>query len=153
MKMTDILTLARVKVPLAATDKDALITELVDLLAANGDLLDRQRVLSSVLDRERTRTTGIGGGVALPHGKSAGVDRLLMAIGRPEHGVQFDSVDGKPVALAILLVSPIDKTGPHIQALAHISRLLSIEPFRRTLMTAASSQELFDAIRQQEAQE
>jgi mannitol/fructose-specific phosphotransferase system IIA component (Ntr-type) len=153
MKLTDILTVSRIKAPLAATTKEALITELVDVLDAAGDLQDRQRVLSSVLERERTRTTGIGGGLALPHGKSSGVDRLLLAVGKPAAPVDYDAIDGKPVQLAMLLVSPLEGTGPHIQALAHISRLLSVDAFRRKLMAAQTSQDIMEAIVQQEAQE
>lgn len=150
MHLTDILTPGRVKAPLAATQKEAVIAEMIDLLASCGDLADRDKVLQAVLERERTRTTGIGGGLALPHGKSPGVHELVMAVGRPAAPIAFDSIDGKPVNLVILLVSPPDKTGPHIQALARISRLMSVDAVRNKLLAAKDAQELYEAIAAQE---
>jgi len=151
MLLTDILTLQRVKVPLEATTKEAVIEELVDVLAADGQVNDRDLALRAVLEREKTRTTGIGNGLAIPHGKSAAVANLVMAVGLSREGIDFDSIDGKPVRLLILLLSPADKTGPHIQALARISRLLSVEAFRKRLYAAQSSDELFGAIKEQES--
>jgi len=150
MLITDILTVKRVKVPLESTTKEALITEMVDLLCANGGLQDRQRVLDAVLEREHTRTTGIGNGIAIPHGKTAAVTDLVMAIGRTAQPIEYDSVDQRPVSLVIMLVSPMDQTGPHIQALAHVSRLLSNDAFRNKLNHAQSAGELFKLIKQQE---
>jgi mannitol/fructose-specific phosphotransferase system IIA component (Ntr-type) len=149
MLLTEILTPQRVKVPLASTDRDGAIAELVDLLAVQ-DKADRDRILTAVLDRERIRTTGIGGGIALPHGKCSAVKDLIMAMGKPAAPVDFQSVDGKPVSIIFLLVSPMDKTGPHIQALARISRLLSFDAVRNKLNTAATAEELFAAIKTEE---
>jgi fructose-specific phosphotransferase system IIA component len=153
MKLTDILTPQRIRVPLQVADKEQAITAMVDVLAADGAIADAAKVLAAVRERERTRTTGIGGGLALPHGKSPAAPQLAMAIGKPAGPIDFDSVDGKPVNLIIMLVSPMDKTGPHIQALAHISRLLSVEAFRRKLIAASSADEMFQLISEQEAQE
>lgn len=150
MLLTDMLNPQRIKVPLATTAKNDVITELVDLLAADGSIQERDKVLTSVLEREHTRTTGIGNGLALPHGKTAAVGELVMAIGKPAAPIDFASVDGKPVTLIFLLVSPLDKTGPHIQALARISRLLSIDAFRSKLNAATSPQDLFQVIKTQE---
>ncbi len=150
MHLTEILTPRRIKVPLAATQKDAAIAELVDVLAAGGDIADRDKVLEAVMERERTRTTGIGSGLALPHGKSVGAAELVMAVGRPAEPIDFESIDGKPVSLVVLLVSPPDKTAAHIQALAKISRLLSIDSFRKKLNDLSTPQEIFDALRQEE---
>jgi len=104
-----------------------------------------------VLDRETTRTTGIGNGLAIPHGKCDGTSNLAMAIGRPATPIDFQSIDGRPVTLIWLLTSPRDKTGPHIHALARISRLMTIDKFRQAMATAKTSQELFDAIIAQES--
>jgi mannitol/fructose-specific phosphotransferase system IIA component (Ntr-type) len=123
---------------------------LVNLLAANGQLLDAKKVLDSVLDREATRTTGIGNGLAIPHGKSNGTANLVMAIGKAATPIDFQAIDGRPVTLIWLLSSPPDKTGPHIHALARISRLMTIDKFRQQLSSAANSQEVFDIISQQE---
>ena len=150
--LTDILTPQRIKVPLSQTTKNGVICELVDLLAANGDIGDRDKVLQAVLDRERTRTTGIGAGLAIPHGKTPEAKKLVMAIGKPAQGLDFESVDGKPVTLIVLLVSPVDQTGPHIQALARISRLMSIDAFRREMESAATPEEMFRQIQDCEQQ-
>ncbi len=149
MLLTEIFTPQRVKVPLESTTRDGVIAELVDLLGIE-DKADRDKVLAAVLERERIRTTGIGNGIALPHGKCAAVKELAMAVGKPAAPVDFQSVDGKPVTVIFLLVSPMDKTGPHIQALARISRLLSFDAARHKLSTAATAEQLFAAIKAQE---
>ncbi len=150
MRLTDILKPTNIKVPLVATAKADAIGELVTLLKDNGEVSDPKKVLDSVLDRESTRTTGIGNGLAIPHGKCAGVDHLVMAIGRPGTPIDFQAIDGKPVNLIWLLASPPDKTGPHIHALARISRLMTIDKFRAALAAAKTSQEIFDIIVAQE---
>lgn len=151
MKLNEILKLQHIKVPLVATDKKAAIAELVEVLNQAGELKDSQQLLASVLERESTRTTGIGNGLAIPHGKCTGVDHLVIAIGKPATPINFDSIDGRPVHLIVLLASPPDQTGPHIQALARISRLMTIEAFRVAMKNAASAQEIVDAVNAQEA--
>ena len=150
MRLTDILKPTNIKVPLVSTVKAEAIGELVTLLKDNGEVTDPKKVLDSVLDSESTRTTGIGNGLAIPHGKCAGVDHLVMAIGRPATPIDFQAIDGRPVNLIWLLASPPDKTGPHIHALARISRLMTIDKFRVALATAKTSQEIFDIIVAQE---
>ena len=109
--------------PHDAADFDA-IAELVKLLQANGELVDAKRVLDAVLDREATRTTGIGNGLAIPHGKCAGTNHLVMAIGKAANPIEFQAIDGRPVTIIWMLASPPEMTTPHIQALARISRLI-----------------------------
>ena len=150
MRLTDILKPQNIKVPLQAVAKTEAIAELIDLLAANGEVKEPKRVLDAVLDREATRTTGIGNGLAIPHGKCTGTDNLVMAIGKAGTPLDFQSIDGRPVTLIWLLASPPDKTGPHIHALARISRLMTLDKFRAQLNTATSSQQVFDIILQQE---
>ena len=151
MKLTDILPTDCVRVPLQASGKTEAITELVDLLHDTGRVTDRDAVLRTVLDREATRSTGIGYGLAVPHGKSAACPRLAMAVGKPATPVDFDSKDGQPVNLIVLLASPPDQTGPHIQALARISRLMLMESFRQAVADATSGDELYEIIRKHEA--
>src|SRR5882724_12466103 len=150
MRLTDILKPENIKVPLAATTKNQAIAELVQVLADSGQITDGKKVLDAVLERETTRTTGIGNGLAIPHGKCTGTDHLVMAIGRPATPVDFQAIDGRPVNLIWLLSSPPDKTGPHIHALARISRLMTIDKFRQALASAATGQELYDIIKKQE---
>lgn len=151
MHLTEILKPTNIKIPLAATRKQDAIAELVELLAKNGELIDPKKVLDSVLDREGTRTTGIGNGLAIPHGKTTGTDHLTMAIGKPAEPIDFQSIDGRPVTIIWLLTSPPDKTGPHIQALARISRLMTVDRFRTAMNQTKSAQEMFDVIAAQEA--
>lgn len=150
MRLTEILKPQNIKVPLEAKVKTDAIGELVQLLADNGELTDPKKVLDAVLDREATRTTGIGSGLAIPHGKCMGTDHLVMAIGRAGTPIDFQAIDGRPVDLIWLLSSPPDKTGPHIHALARISRLMTIPRFRQALSQAKTPQEIFDSIVQQE---
>jgi fructose-specific phosphotransferase system IIA component len=152
MILTQILELECVKVPLAGTDKDSVIKELVDLLDAAKLLADKSEVLQAVLSRENTRSTGIGSGIAIPHGKCKGVRELVMAMGVSPRGIDFQSIDSKPVYIFVLLVSPIDKTGPHIQALARISRLMLDEDFKNKLQSAASAEQLYNLISEKEAE-
>jgi fructose-specific phosphotransferase system IIA component len=151
MRLTDILKPENIKVPLEATTKNAAIAELVHLLAANGQVTDEKKVLDSVLERESTRTTGIGNGLAIPHGKCSGTTDLVMAIGKPAQPIDFQSIDGRPVSVIWMLTSPPDKTGPHIHALARISRLMTIDKFQQALRAAKTADEVYKAIVAQEA--
>ena len=151
MILTQILQPTSVKVPLAGKDKDSIITELVDLLDRNRQIQNRQIVLDAVFTRERTRSTGIGSGIAIPHGKCGAVRELVMALGVTAAPVDFDSVDGKPVSIVILLVSPQDQTGPHIQALARISRLMLDEDFKKALENAASAKAAYELMSERES--
>ena len=146
MKTTEILEQGCIRYPLQATDKTGVITELVDLLHAKGHLTDRDAVLEAVLARERTRSTGIGLGLGVPHGKTAACEKLVMALGKPAAAIDFDSVDGRPCGAIVLLVSPMDKTGPHIQALANVSRLWQTEGFREALGKAETVDDIYAAV-------
>ena len=150
MILTQILQPDCIKVPVENRDKEAVITELVDLLDANGLLLDRDEALEAVLTRERIQSTGTGAGIAIPHGKCNAVKELVMAIGIAHEPIEFNSIDGKPVTILILLVSPANQTGPHIQALATISRLMLNEEFRQQLEKVTSSDEVYELLNNQE---
>lgn len=150
MLLTQILEPTCVKAPLDGKCKESVITELVDLLADNGALVDRDVVLEAVFVREETRSTGIGSGIAIPHGKCSGVKELVMSVGIAAEPIDFDSIDAKPVSIIILLASPIDRTGPHIQALARISRLMLDEEFKSKLENARSAEEVYELISNKE---
>ncbi len=153
MELSKLVTLDRVRVPIQARDKQAVITELIDVLAQTGGLVDRDVALEAVLKRESERTTGIGYGLAIPHGKSDGCRQLVVAAGKPGDPVDFQSLDQRPVTFVVLLVSPPDQTGPHIQALAKISRLMNIEEFRKAVDQATTPEDLHAAIATFEAPE
>ena len=108
--------------------------------------LDRNKVLKVLLERERISTTAIGEGVAIPHGKLNGVERVVGVFARSPEGIDFASLDGAPTHLFFVLVAPENAAADHLKALARISRLLKDEAFRRRLMAGQSSQELYTII-------
>lgn len=150
MKLREILSKDTIRIPLLSTDKDKLIEEMVDALYAAGKIQDRDKVLRAVLDRERVMSTGVGDGVAIPHGKADGVKSLVASFGVTRHDVEFGSIDDKPVRLVFLLVGPYDQTGPHLKALSHISRLMHRPEFRARLIKAKTPEEVLAAIEKEE---
>ncbi len=126
---------------LKGTDKESIITELVDTLSAKGLLADRTQVLWDVLDREKSMSTGMQHGIALPHAKTEGVERIVAALGLKPEGVDFKSLDGEPSRVFLLLVSPSKQAGPHIQVLASAAALLNDEIRRADLLSAQSVEE------------
>jgi len=150
MILTQILQPTCVKVPLEGKDKNAVISELIDLLDADGLLSDKNAASEAVFMREQTRSTGIGSGIAIPHGKCKAVKELVMAVGIAHQPIDFESVDGKPVTIVILLVSPADQTGPHIQALAKISRLMLDQEFKQALEKAGTADEAYELLSKKE---
>lgn len=152
MILTQILQPKCIKAPLASVNKEDAIEELINVLADHGYLSDRSSALEAVLAREQTRSTGIGSGIAIPHGKSPAAKELVMAIGIANEPIEFESIDNKPVGIIILLVSPPDQTGPHIQALARISRLMLDATFKSKLEKASSPEEVYDLISTKETE-
>ena len=151
MNLLDILTPDSIKAPLAGADKKSVIDELVDVLAAVRRVGDAAALKEAVWTREQTRTTGIGHGLAIPHGKSAGMSSLAMAIGKPSTPMDFQAIDGQPVRLIVLLASPPDRTSDHIQALARISRLMTMDDFRNRIYAAQTAPEIYDLLKSQES--
>ncbi|MBN2316754.1 MAG: PTS sugar transporter subunit IIA [Sedimentisphaerales bacterium] len=141
-----------VKVPVVSQEKEAVITELVDLLNARGLLTDRDTALQAVFTREQVQSTGTGAGIAIPHAKCRVVKELLMAIGIAREPIEFGSIDGKPVTILFLLISPANQTGSHIQALASISRLMLNDEFRQKLENVTSAEEVYHLLSEQENQ-
>lgn len=146
MKLSESLSPARIKVPLEATEKRAAITELVDLLVQNNGSVERDKLLTAVMEREAQRSTGIGQGFAVPHAKTDAVKNLSIAIGRCREPIEFDAVDGAPVRLIALLASPTHATSLHIQALAKLTRLVTNAAVREQLFGADSAAALFEVI-------
>jgi fructose-specific phosphotransferase system IIA component len=124
MRLKDILSENLIKIHLASQDKRHVIEEMVDLLAAANRIKDRHDVLKAVLDREAVMSTGVGDGVAIPHGKSEAAPSIAIALGVTKEPVEFQAMDDRPVKLIWLLVGPPDQTGPHLKALSRISRLM-----------------------------
>lgn len=145
MKITDFLSRETIVPALASRDKNAALEEMAEYLGATHHL-DRNKVLKVLLERERISTTAIGEGVAIPHGKLNGVERVVGVFARSPDGIDFASLDGAPTHLFFVLVAPENAAADHLKALARISRLLKDEAFRRRLMAGQSSQELYTII-------
>ena len=152
MKLSDMLFEDGVKVGLEAIDKRGVIEELVALLGAStgGAIKDRDAIVKAVWEREELMSTGIGQGVGIPHAKTNAVDKLYIVFGKSEEGIDFASLDQKKVHLFFLLVAPEDQSGPHVKALARISRLLKHAYFRQALLEAKKTQDVLTIIREEE---
>jgi mannitol/fructose-specific phosphotransferase system IIA component (Ntr-type) len=135
------------RIPLTANDRLGAIRELVSHLADQDLIDDVERITRTVWDRELERTTGIGEGLAVPHGRCETIERLVIAMGVPEKPIDFQSFDHKPVQFIVLVLSPPDAISDHIQVLGGISRLMTDRGFRRRAMAAQSAATLSDLFR------
>lgn len=150
MLLTELLTRERIRIPLSARSKEELLRELVGVITGS-ERKDQDDVLRAVREREAVLSTGIGHGVAIPHGKSSAVSELRMAAGRVNDPVEFDALDGQPVSLVFLLVGPESAAGPHIKALSRISRIVRRDDVRERLIAAESAEEFLQALEDAEA--
>lgn len=150
--LSELLSSTRVKVPLEATTKDELLRELVDILVSDRCVDDPADVIAVVRQREDVLSTGIGNGVAIPHGKSDACSTLCIAAGVTPAPMEFDALDGEPVRLFFLLVGPENAAGSHIKALSRISRLVRQPDLRRRLLEANTSEQFLETLRQAESE-
>ncbi len=149
MRIMDSLKERAIVAELNATDKNGVLIELTACLAeASG--VKQEELLRVLLERERLGSTGIGGGIAIPHGKLKPLQSLLMGFGRSRKGVDFDAMDGKPTHIFFLLLAPEDSTGGHLRMLARISRLLKNTVFKERLMNAGDWRELYMVIKKED---
>ena len=148
MKIMDFLNRKAASVELKSRDKKGVIKELVDLIAKTGEIKpkDKESIVKILFDREVLGSTGIGQGIGIPHGKSKVIKRLIGAVAVSKKGVTFDSLDGEPAHIFFLLLAPQESAGPHLKALARISRLLKDKYFRDILKNASSDKELINTI-------
>ena len=147
MLLSELLSPAAVSPRLKAANKRDTIAELVELLESAHGIDSRGEILDRVLRREAMMSTGIGNGVAIPHGKARAVDRMMAACAVSSAGVEFEAVDGETSRLFILLVSPENVGTPHVKVLANISRLLKEESVRKALLETDSAQAFLATIR------
>lgn len=150
MRILDIVPPGAVVDDIRAETKEGVLRELSEAIAGVTPSLSADGLASILMERERLGSTGIGDGVAIPHGKAAGIDRLVAAFGRSRNGVQFQSLDGKPAHLFFVIVAPEQSAGMHLKALARVSRLLKDERFRRSLLAAGDARDLVDVFREQD---
>jgi len=150
MTLTDLLSPDVIKIPLESMEKNQIIEEMVDILNQTGRIDNRDDVLRAVQERENVMSTGMGDGVAIPHAKTDGVKELVASFGIARQGIDFQSIDGKPVRIVFLLVGPTRQTGPHLKALSRISRLVHRKAFRDSLANASNPDNVIKAIKDEE---
>jgi len=142
VRLSELLTPERIRVPLKASDKEGVLRELVDLAVANNGSAAAE-VLGAILERERQFPTGIGYGVAVPHGRTPGLSSLAVVAGTTERPVPYETIDGEPVRLFFLLAGPESLAGAHVKALSRISRLVRQQPLRARLLAARTPEEFY----------
>ena len=157
MKLLDIVSTNRVAYRLTASDKESVLAELVErCFIQDGENLglktsQQQTIIDTLKEREALGSTGIGEGVAIPHGKIQGLQSLAAGIGIHETGIEFGGLDGNKSQFFIVLLAPEDSAGQHLKALARIARLFLDAGFRRRLLDAEATQDLFDILAQEDA--
>ena len=152
MKLSELLSPEAIVQEMKASGKKEALVELTDALLAGGCKLDRGEVVAILMEREQLGSTGIGEGVAIPHGKLRQLDRLTLSFGRSRKGVDFDSMDGRPAHLFFLLVAPEESVGVHLKTLARISKLLKDGDVRSRLLEAQDSKDIYRIITEEEEQ-
>lgn len=145
MRLTDLLTPDRIRIPLRASDKEGVLRELVGLLLP-GDGALSEEVLAAILERERQFPTGIGHGVAVPHGRTPAMGALAIVAGTSPNPVRYETIDGQPVRVFFMVAGPEALAGAHVKALSRISRLVRQEGVRARLLAARTPQEFYHAI-------
>jgi len=143
MNMRDALKESCVIADLKSVTKNEVLKEMASSLKEAGLIPNAEEAVNVILERERLGSTGIGDGIAIPHGKMKGIDHILCAFGRSKEGVDFDAVDGKPVHILFLLLAPEDSAGLHIQMLSRISRILRDPSLRKRLAEQGKQKDLY----------
>jgi len=143
MKITDIFRKEYIIEELKAKTKRDVLAELSGVICREDGPINHELMVNTLLEREKLGSTGIGDGIAIPHGKLADLDELIVSFGRSREGVEFDSMDGKPANLFFLLLAPENTTGLHLKALAKISKMMKDNAFRKKLIEAKSKDELY----------
>lgn len=151
MKIIELLSRSRVLPDLQGRDKKAVIEEMAAAVVHDFPQLHQDTVVKVLLEREGLGSTGIGDNIAIPHGKLAALDKLVLCFGRSVKGVNFDSIDGKPAHLFFLLLAPENFIGLHLKALAKISRMLKDSSFRQSLMVAPDAETIYQLIATEDA--
>lgn len=144
MNLKKVLSPEDIIISLEASSKEEVIKEMVDHLYKRGKIGDREAALRAILEREKKMSTGLEKGVALPHGKCEAVKELVAAIALKQEGVDFDSIDGQPAQIFIMTLSPLNRSGPHIQFLAEVTRLLKSKEKREKILQASSQEEVLE---------
>jgi PTS system nitrogen regulatory IIA component len=151
MRFIDILSQERVSTQLAAATKDAALVALSELFAADDPSLDPRAVHDVLAERKRLASTGVGSGVAIPHGRLNSIDRLRAAVAVSPSGIPFDAIDGAPVRIIVGVLAPQHHTGDHLRVLAMVSRMLRSSDVRERLLSATNPHSAFEVIARADA--
>jgi len=149
MRILDALNKNAIIDDLKGKDKKGILEELVSPLVDTTGIV-QETLVKVLIERERLGSTGIGGGVGIPHGKLDGLTSIVLGVGVSRSGVDFESMDGKPTHIFFLLLTPENSTGLHLKLLARISRLLKKDPFKEKLLQALDKDEIYHAIREED---
>jgi PTS system nitrogen regulatory IIA component len=149
MKILDVLSKDAINIDLKARDKKGVIDELVAPVAAIAGA-SQEGLVKVLMERERLGSTGIGGGIGIPHGKLKDIESLILGFGISRRGVDFESMDGRPTHIFFLLLTPENSAGVHLKLLARISRLLKNDTFKEQLMAANFADDIVSAIREED---
>ena len=149
MKICDVLDRAAILDELKSQNKKGILEELVAPVAKIAGV-NPENLVKVLMERERLGSTGIGGGIGIPHGKMKDIESLVLGFGLSRKGVDFESLDGKPTHIFFLLVTPENSTGLHLKLLARISRILKNEPFKDRLINASDGDEIFAIIKEED---
>jgi len=151
MKITSFLDSKSIVLPLKSKDKKSIIKELIEVLAQNQKVKDKEEAFRSVMEREKLGSTGVGSNIAIPHGRTSAVDKLVGALGISKEGVDFESLDGDPVYFVFLILSPLEATGDYLRAISRVSRFFKDRFFREALKNASSAEEVMKIIKQEDS--
>lgn len=146
MRLSEILAVDNIIPELTAKDKKSVLGELSEVIARYDANIDKDMLLKVLIEREHLGSTGIGDGVAIPHGKLSSVKQPIVSFGRSKKGLDFDSMDGQPAFLFFLLLAPENSSGVHLQVLTKIARILKSATFRKSLMQVDSREEIYQTI-------
>jgi mannitol/fructose-specific phosphotransferase system IIA component (Ntr-type) len=146
VKIQQILQKNGILVDLKASDKSEALTQIAGYLVSLYDLKPAQEIVDKILERESEMSTGIGFGIAIPHARISGIDRLYMVAARIVGGIEFNSIDEQPVFLIFMMISPAGTSADHTRILSSLSRIMSYEEIRRRLMDADSGEAFLDVV-------
>lgn len=149
MRIIDVLQKEAVLDDLQSRDKKGILEELVAPVATIAGI-NPEELVKVLMERERLGSTGIGGGIGIPHGKLKNLDTLVLGFGLSRNGVNFESMDGRPTYVFFLLVTPENSTGLHLKVLARVSQMLKSDTFKQKLMSASTTEEIYDIIKEED---
>lgn len=146
LNLKELLSRDNILMNLETTTKEGIITEMIDRLVASGRITNRKAALKAIMEREKKMSTGMQNGIAIPHGKTNSVPDLVTALGIKPEGMDFESMDGLPSRIFIMTLSPVNRTGPHVQFLSEISRILENPDIRSRIIQAPDAETILELL-------